>query len=190
VISLGDVSGNGLAAALVMANLQATIRGQAMYDPEPSRLLERANKLLYRSTNSRTFISLFYGILDARRHTLVYANAGQDRPLLFSPGNGHRALGVSGIVLGVMEDAVYGQESVSIGPGDRLLLYTDGIPETMNEYREQFGAERLAEVVRRERGWSVRTVIENIFTAVSAHAGGAFQADDTTVVMLERKIPM
>jgi PAS domain S-box-containing protein len=190
VISLGDVSGNGLAAALVMANLQATIRGQAMYDPEPSRLLERANKLLYRSTNSRTFISLFYGILDARSHTLVYANAGQDLPLLFSRGNAQRALTVNGIVLGVMEEAVYRQETVEIGPGDRLLLYTDGIPETMNDYREQFGPERLGEVVRRERAWPVRTVIENIFTSVHAYAGGSFQADDMTVVMIERKIPM
>jgi sigma-B regulation protein RsbU (phosphoserine phosphatase) len=93
-------------------------------------------------------------------------------------------------VLGVMEDAVYRQEEVPIGPGDRLLLYTDGIPETMNGYREQFGAERLAEVVRRERAWSVRNVIENIFAAVHAHAGNAFQADDMTVVMIERKSPM
>jgi PAS domain S-box-containing protein len=190
VVSIGDVSGNGLAAALVMANLQATIRGQAMFDPEPARLLERANKLLFRSTNSRTFISLFYGILDAKNHTLVYANAGQDLPILFSPGNGKRALTVNGIVLGVMEDAVYRQEEVSIGAGDRLLLYTDGIPETMNDYREQFGAERLADIVRRERAWSVRNVIENIFTAVHAHAGNAFQADDMTVVMIERKSPM
>jgi PAS domain S-box-containing protein len=190
VVSLGDVSGNGLAAALVMANLQATIRGQAMFDPEPARLLERANKLLFRSTNSRTFISLFYGILDAKNHTLVYANAGQDLPILFSPGNGKRTLTVNGIVLGVMEDAVYRQEEVSIGAGDRLLLYTDGIPETMNDYREQFGAERLADIVRRERAWSVRNVIENIFTAVHAHAGNAFQADDMTVVMVERKSPM
>jgi PAS domain S-box-containing protein len=172
VVSLGDVSGNGLAAALVMANLQATIRGQAMFDPEPARLLERANRLLYRSTNSRTFISLFYGILDAKNHTLVYANAGQDLPILFSPGNGSRTLTVNGIVLGVMEDAVYRQEEVAIGAGDRLLLYTDGIPETMNDYREQFGADRLAEIVRRERAWSVRTVIENIFTAVRRRAPG------------------
>lgn len=190
-VSLGDVSGNGLAAALVMANLQATIRGQAMFDPGPSKVLERANKLLYRSTNSRTFISLFYGILDARNHTLTYANAGQDLPIIFTPGgNGTRTLTVNGIVLGVVEDAVYRQETVGIGAGERLLLYTDGIPEAMNDHREQFGAERLADTVRRERAWSVRTVIENVFTSVHAHVGGSFQADDMTVVMIERKSPM
>jgi PAS domain S-box-containing protein len=189
-VSLGDVSGNGLAAALVMANLQATIRGQAMFDPEPKRLLERANKLLFRSTNSRTFISLFYGILDTFRNTLTYANAGQDLPIVFSARNGKRALTVNGIVLGVMEDAVYRQEEVAIGGGERLLLYTDGIPESMNEHREQFGAERLADIVQREKAWPVRTVIENIFTAVHAYADGEFQADDMTVVMIERKSPM
>jgi sigma-B regulation protein RsbU (phosphoserine phosphatase) len=186
-VSLGDVSGNGLAAALVMANLQATIRGQAMFDPEPARVLERANRLLFRSTNSRTFISLFYGILDNAKNTLTYANAGQDLPVLFGPGNGRRALSVNGIVLGVMEDAVYREEEVVIGSGERLLLYTDGIPEAMNSHREQFGVERLTEIVQRERAWTVRTVIENIFTAVHAYADGAFQADDMTVVMIERK---
>jgi len=186
-VSLGDVSGNGLAAALVMANLQATIRGQAMFDPEPKSVLKRANRLLLRSTNSRTFISLFYGILNISTNTLKYANAGQDLPILFSPGNGKRTLSVSSIVLGVKEDAVYQQEEVPLGAGDRLLLYTDGIPEAMNGHREQFGPGRLAEIVQRERSWSVRTVIENVFTAVHAHTAGAFQADDMTVVMIERK---
>lgn len=186
-ISLGDVSGHGLPAALVMANLQATIRSQAMFDPEPMRVLERANKLLFRSTNSRTFISLFYGILDTSKNTLLYANAGQDHPILFNPGKETRALSANGIVLGVLEDAVYRQEEVPIRAGERLLLYTDGIPEAMNHHREQFGVERLAEIVKREKAWTVRTVIENIFTAVHAYAEGAFQSDDMTVVMIERK---
>jgi sigma-B regulation protein RsbU (phosphoserine phosphatase) len=186
-VSLGDVSGNGLAAALVMANVQATIRGQAMFDPEPRSVLERANKLLYRSTNSRTFISLFYGILDISKNSLVYANAGQDLPLLFGAGGGSRTLSANGIVLGVMEDAVYRQEEVQIGAGERLLLYTDGIPEAMNAHREQFGPGRLTDIVSRERAWGVRTVVENVFTAVHDHVDGAFQADDMTVVMIERK---
>jgi len=186
-VSLGDVSGNGLAAALVMANLQATIRGQAMFDPEPSSVLERANRLLLRSTNSRTFISLFYGILDISRNTLTYANAGQDLPVIFSGGNATRTLSVNGIVLGVLEGAVYPQEEIAMGAGERLLLYTDGIPEAMNAQREQFGPERLIEIVKRERSWGVRTVIENVFSAVQAYADGASQADDMTVVMIERK---
>jgi sigma-B regulation protein RsbU (phosphoserine phosphatase) len=186
-VSLGDVSGNGLAAALVMANLQATIRGQAMFDPEPKSVLERANRLLLRSTNSRTFISLFYGILDVAKNTMTYANAGQDLPILFSAGDRQRTLSVNGIVLGVMEGAVYRQEEVAIAPGERLLLYTDGIPEAMNAHHEQFGPERLTEIVRQERAWGVGTVIENVFTSVQAYADGAFQADDMTMVMIERK---
>ncbi len=186
-ISLGDVSGNGLPAALVMANLQATIRSQVSYRPEPGELLERANRLLFRSTNANTFISLFYGILDPEKNTLIYANAGQDRPIIFRTGVLPRTLLTSGIVLGVKEDARYTHEEVPIAPGERILLYTDGIQEAVNAHREQFGTGRLTEIVQRESAWSVRTVIENIFTAVHAHAAGASQADDMTVVMIERK---
>src|SRR5512136_408019 len=132
VIGVGDVTGQGLAASLVMANLQATIRSLALFDADPKNCLERANRLLFRSTDARTFVSLFYGILDTRAHTLCYASAGQDMPILFSKGKKPNLLKTRGIALGIKEDVTYGKEEISILPGDRLLIYTDGVSEAMN----------------------------------------------------------
>jgi sigma-B regulation protein RsbU (phosphoserine phosphatase) len=187
VICLGDVSGNGLAAALVMANLQATIRSQALSGADPDKCLERANTLLYRSTDARTFVSLFYAILDTRKHTLKYANAGQDLPLLFSLNNQPFPLQESGIALGMIENVSYKCKEVAINRGDRLLIYSDGIREAMNEYKEEFGDEKLKQIVQRNGNVSAKVLIKKIITVVNAHFGNMPQNDDMTLVILKRK---
>jgi PAS domain S-box-containing protein len=185
-IGLGDVSGKGLAASLVMANLQATIRGLALFDSDPKDCLERANKLLFRSTDARTFVSLFYGILDTRTHALCYASAGQDMPILFSAGHKPTLLRTRGIALGIKEDVSYEKGEISILPGDRLLIYTDGVSEAMNEKMEEFGKERLQGLVQRTEGGSAAGLIERILAAVEAHVHDATQYDDMTIVLLQR----
>jgi len=185
-IGLGDVSGKGLAASLVMANLQATIRGQALFNVDPERCLERANKLLFRSTDSRTFVSLFYGILDTRNNTLSYANAGQDVPIMFSRGGRPLPLKTRGIALGMKEEVSYEKGEVTINSGDRLLIYTDGISEAMNERMEEFGEAKLQDLVQSNSDESSSEVIEKIITAVNRHVGAASQSDDMTIVLLKR----
>ncbi len=186
-IGLGDVSGKGLAAALVMSNLQATIRGLASFDVTANECLERANRLLFRSIDSKTFVSLFYGILDTKKNTLCYANAGQNSPLIFSPEKKPVPLKTHGLVLGAQEDVSYQQEEISINPGDRLLIYSDGISEAMNEGKEEFGDEKLLEMVQRYCSYSADELIENIITAVKLHFGNAPQNDDMTMVIIERE---
>jgi PAS domain S-box-containing protein len=186
-IAIGDVSGNGLAASLVMANLQATIRSQALIGVDPKECLERANKLLFRSTDARTFVSLFYGTLDVQKHTLCYASAGQDMPILFSAGARPVTLQTRGIVLGVKEDASYEKGEISLSPGDRLLIYTDGICEAMNERMEEFGEERLSEIVQRNDQAPVAELVETILAAVNDHVGNAAGSDDMTLILLRRK---
>jgi phosphoserine phosphatase RsbU/P len=185
-IGLGDVSGKGLAASLVMANVQATIRGLALFDDDPKDCMEKANKLLFRSTDSRTFVSLFYGILDTRHHTLRYANAGQDMPMLFSAGGTCERLRTRGIALGMKEHVVYEESEISIKPGDRLLIYSDGISEAMNDTLEEFGQERTQKVVRLNKNECAGDLVEKIFAAVGTHLGNAAQNDDMTVVMVRR----
>ena len=185
-IGLGDVSGKGLAASLVMANLQATIRGLALFDPDPKDCLERANKLLFRSTDARTFVSLFYGVLDTQAHMLCYASAGQDLPILFSAGRKPVLLRSRGIALGIKEDVTYAKEEICILPGDRLLIYTDGVSEAMNGNMEEFGKEKLQNLVQRAEGESAAAVIERILGAVGAHVHDATQSDDMTIVLLQR----
>jgi PAS domain S-box-containing protein len=186
-VGLGDVSGKGLAAALVMSNLQATIRGQTFFDGNANECLERANKLLFDSTDSKTFVSLFYGILDAQKNTLCYANAGQNTPLIFSPDKKPSPLKTHGLALGMQEDVSYQKDEISINPGDRLLIYSDGISEAMNDRLEEFGDEKLREIVQRDNGDSATELIEKISAAVNLHFGDASQNDDMTIIILKRK---
>ncbi len=186
-IGLGDVSGKGLAAALVMSNLQATIRSLASFDVTANECLERANRLLFRSIDSKTFVSLFYGILDTQKNTLCYANAGQNLPLIFSPEKKPVPLKTHGPVLGMQEDVSYQKEEISVNPGDRLLIYSDGISEAMNERMEEFGDENLLKIVQRYCGYSADALMENIIAAVNLHFGNAPQNDDMTMVLLLRK---
>jgi sigma-B regulation protein RsbU (phosphoserine phosphatase) len=186
-IGLGDVSGKGLAASLVMTNLQGIIRGQAFFDVNARECLQRSNKLLYRSTDARTFVSLFYGVLDIVTHTFSYGNAGQNMPIIFPAGGEPIALKTRGIALGIKEDVTYEKEEMPINPGDRLLIYSDGISEAMNEQMEQFGDEKLREIVRCSSEDSSSELIEKIIAAVNAHVGDTSHNDDMTIIVLKRK---
>ncbi|HCA80630.1 MAG TPA: hypothetical protein DEP53_12955 [Bacteroidetes bacterium] len=185
-IGVGDVSGKGLAASLVMANLQATIRSLALFDADPKDCLERANRLLFRSTDARTFVSLFYGILDAERGTLRYANAGQGMPILFQANEKPGHLKLRGIALGVKEDARYEEEDIPIAVGDKILIYTDGISEAMNASMQEFGEGRLQTVVSESRTSTSLGRIEEILADVNAYIHDASRNDDMTVVLLKR----
>jgi serine phosphatase RsbU (regulator of sigma subunit) len=185
-ICLGDISGKGLSASLLMAHLQATIRGQALLRESPGECLGRSNTLLYRSTDAGKFATLFYGILDVRRHELLYSSAGHNPPLLFSRHERPRLLTTRGMVLGVEEGVTYPEELVPLEAGDSLVLYSDGITEGMNAREEEFGEERLVELVMRGRSETSTMLIEKILAAVREHAGEFPQSDDMTLVSLRR----
>ena len=186
-IGLGDVSGKGLAASLVMSNLQATIRGQTFFDANANSCLEKANKLLFHSTDARTFASLFYGILDTQKNTLCYANAGHDIPLIFSAGRKPNQLKTRGIALGLKENVSYMEEERAIHPNELVLIYSDGITEAMNERQEEFGDEKLQEIVQHNSGDSARELIDKIIAAANLHFGNASQNDDMTIIIIKRK---
>ncbi len=186
VITVGDVSGNGLAASLVMANLQATVRALSMFITDPAACLEKANKLLLRSTDKKTFITLFYGILDTSTHTLVYANAGQDLPLLFRPQSQPNTLKQHGLMLGVKEEATYHNQKIMLYPGDRLLIYTDGIPEAMNQHLDEFGDARIVRSLQQNDKPVASAVIDDLIGAVQDHCENLRPEDDMTVVLLSR----
>jgi len=185
-LCLADVSGKGLPASLLMANVQATLRGQALTSPSASVCVARANKLLHMSTSSEKFVTLFYAQLDPEAHTLTYCNAGQDNPFLFSTGKEPVRLGTGGIVLSIMEEFPYQEDTVSMTPGDCLVIYSDGITEAVNLDQVQFGEGRIAEVVSTHRLESASAIIDAIVDAARAHAGSAAQADDMTIVVLKR----
>ncbi|MEW6509801.1 MAG: GAF domain-containing SpoIIE family protein phosphatase [Bacteroidota bacterium] len=185
-LCLADVSGKGLPASLLMANVQATLRGQTLASPTAKICVARSNRLLHQSTSPEKFVTVFYGHLNYRTHTLTYCNAGQDNPLLFSAGKEPKRLGTGGIVLSIMEDYPFEEETVALAPGDCLVMFSDGITEAVNAAQEQFGDSRVVSVVAAHRLEPAEAVIDAIVGSVIAHAGGAPQADDMTIVVLRR----
>jgi sigma-B regulation protein RsbU (phosphoserine phosphatase) len=185
-VCVGDVSGKGLPASLLMANLQATLRGQAHRDVVPSVCLNRCNNMLFRSTNPEHFVTLFCGLLDSAKHELTFCNAGHNYPLLFSGGEEPILLKTGGVVLGVIEDRPFEQETVSLAPGDVLVIYSDGVTEAMDGAEVEFGEERLNELISSHLDDSASALIGRVFTAVKEHAGDYPQSDDMTMVVVKR----
>jgi len=185
-LCLGDVSGKGLPASLLMANLQATLRAQAVWNISSRECVARANTLLYNSTSAEKFVTLFYGLLDTQTHQLDYSNAGHNPPLLFSSGNGFRLLETGGTVLSVMESFPYENQVVPIDAGGMLVIYSDGVTEAMNSSDDQFGEERLIELIKAHRTLRAQELIDIVITEVRKHTGDAPQTDDITLVVVKR----
>lgn len=188
-ICLGDVSGKGVPASLLMANLQATLRGQARVDQSVGDCVRWANRLLYRSTAPDKFATLFYCVLDPQTHELTYCNAGHERPLLMacSPdGDCLEELPDGGLVLGVMDDFPYTEGRLSIEPGAVLLIYSDGVTDAVNAADQAFGTTGVERVLRSLENPSAQEILDAALTAVLAHAGDVPAFDDVTLIVIRR----
>ncbi|MFH1679228.1 MAG: GAF domain-containing SpoIIE family protein phosphatase [Candidatus Eisenbacteria bacterium] len=187
---LGDVTGKGLPAALLMANLQATIRGQSLMNCVPRECMERSNRLLFHSTDPVKFATLFYGVLDTADHRLCYCSAGHDHPFFFSSAGEPVRLGKGGMMLGALEESVYDDDTIRLEPGDLFVAYSDGITEAMDdtgdEVGEEFGEGRLLELLREHRNDPAETLIDALVAAVRAHARTRPQSDDMTILVIRR----
>jgi len=185
-ICLGDISGKGMPAAILMANLQATIRGQTLVSGEVHECIRRSNKLLYQSTDMNKFATFFYGNLDTRKNEFCYTNAGHNPPVLFKKTSESILLKTGGTVLGFLDNSDYKDETVSLDPGDICVIYSDGITEAMDTLENEFGEERLEVIIKKNMTLSSGEIIEKIFEAVNEHSGNVPQSDDITVVVIKR----
>jgi sigma-B regulation protein RsbU (phosphoserine phosphatase) len=189
-LCLGDVSGKGIPASLLMANLQATLRGQSQLHTETHDTVSWANRLLYRSTSPEKFATLFYAVLDPARHELSYCNAGHERPLLLAGAAGReppRILVEGGLMLGVMSEFEYPSGLVTLAPGDLLVVYSDGVTDALDASGWAFGMDALVARLQEVRGESPEVVVDAVVDAVRAHAAGAAQLDDITLLALRRQ---
>jgi phosphoserine phosphatase RsbU/P len=186
-LALGDVSGKGLPASLLMANVQATLRGQAFWAGSPAECISRANQQLYLSTESDRFVTLFFALLDLREHRLTYCNAGQEPPLLMSADGSCQRLTTGGLLLGVSETARYEEATVCLQPNDVLLAYSDGFSEAIDPGGVMFGEKGVLEVLQNRRATEVSQVVKALLDATALHAGAAPQNDDRTVLALRRR---
>lgn len=186
-LCVGDVVGKGLPASLLMANTQATLRGQTGPDVASDVCLERANRFLHRTLRPGAFVTLFYGILDASTHRVHSANAGHNRPLLLRADGAVERLEHGGLVLGALAGSAYEEAVHTLGPGDVLLVYSDGLTEAMDDAREEFGEARTMEVLRAHRDASAAALVDALVAAVRTHAGGVPQSDDITLLVVKRE---
>jgi sigma-B regulation protein RsbU (phosphoserine phosphatase) len=186
-VCLGDVSGKGLPASLLMAHVQATMRDQAHSSPSAGDCVAKANTLLYRSTGAEKFVTLFFGVLDRERHIFTYSNAGHEQPFLVSMNGTVRRLGAGGVVLGIMELFPFEEESVALDPGDTLVVFSDGVTDSADPASERFGEQRLLDVLQTHRHQDAGAIRDAIMGAAVAHAGTAPQADDMTLLVVKRQ---
>ena len=183
---IGDVSGKGLPASLLMANLQATLRGQTISTVAPKACLERSNQLLFQSTSPEKFATLFYAILDPENHQLYYSNAGHENPYLCCSRSDTKRLKTGGIPLGMLPDFAFEQELIPLEVDSLLVAFSDGVTEAMNAQEEQFGEERIAAVIDQHKNSSASEIIDHLVAAVKNHAAGHPQSDDITIVVMRR----
>jgi sigma-B regulation protein RsbU (phosphoserine phosphatase) len=180
-LAIADVIGKGLPAALLMANLQASVRALASAGAMPRDVVSGVNRLLCGSVTAGKFVTFCYLVLDTTTSQIVFSNAGHNPPMLVHADGSIDRLDPSGMVLGVLPDGVYEQAAMDVRPGDRLVLFTDGIVEAQRLDGEQFGDDRLFETIVERRCESAQGLVDAILDAVTAFTGGGFQ-DDATLV--------
>ncbi|MCJ7508003.1 MAG: SpoIIE family protein phosphatase [candidate division Zixibacteria bacterium] len=184
-IAVGDVSGKGTSAALLMANLQASLRGQALVNQSVKDTVTKINFMLSRFIDRGKFITLFYGILDIKDKTFTYSNAGHDFPFLLSKNSDLQTLEKGGIILGMFDNSTYEEETVQLKPDDLMLLYTDGITEATNEKDEMFEEEKLLKLLKDNQSVSAQELSQKIVDNVLSFQGTSPQGDDITLVVVK-----
>ncbi len=189
-IAIADVSGKGVAAALIMATFRAALRAQRPRDLPLDQVGTRLNRILLDSMDSSRFVTAVYGLLDRETGTFTYANCGHNPPLLLRVAGGCETLTSSGPALGMWPGAQFKPDDVALEPGDTLVLYTDGVIEVMNAGGEMFGVERLEDVLRQHAGRPSRQLVRAVVDATQAFASRRAYDDDFTLVIVTRELRM
>jgi len=187
-VAIGDVSGKGIAAALMMASLQASLRGEATRGPENLAVaIGNINRLVYEASSANRYATFFYGQYDPATRKFNYVNAGHNPPMIFHCSDQNAKvirLEVGGTVVGLLESFAYEQGSVSLQTGDTLVAFTDGISEAMNSADEEWGEDRMMAAIKQCDGMNADQLMQQIFLEADKFVAGAKQHDDMTVVIL------
>jgi len=188
LVAIADISGKGIPAALLMSNLQASLRTLAPMKLDLKQLLKRLNKVIYDNTTADKFVTFFCGILDLNKHTFEYVNAGHNPPYYYNKSGIKKELTEGGIILGIFED----YDNYSIGhldllPGDGVFLFTDGITEARNEKDEEYSENNLKKIVLNFSNSSAKKLKNMVIEDLKRFQGNAAQSDDVTLAIIKRK---
>lgn len=184
VIAIGDISGKGIPAALLMATLRAFLRGQAIdHETDLSAVIANLNRLVFESSAPNRYATFFLGTYDCAARVLRYVNAGHNAPMVIGEGGEIRRLETGGSVVGLMRAGSWEQGQMKLEAGDLLVAFTDGISEAMNGSDEEWGEERLIEAARATRRIPARGILDHIMRSADAFVAGAPQYDDMTLIV-------
>lgn len=187
LIAIADVTGHGLPASLLMANIQACLRIVSPIEITLEEATARINRVIYDNTDPERFITFFWGLYTASERTLSYINAGHEPPMHIGASGEIRRLEQGGLLLGVFASAEYRRGVVTLAPGDVVLLFTDGLTEAMDVEDNEYGEARVKEVLARTHRKSAKEVLDALLADVAEFTRGAHQSDDLTVLILKAR---
>jgi len=187
-ITIADVSDKGMPAALYMVLTRTLLVAQSRKTISPSQVLGEVNQLIQELSTAGMFVTIFYGVLEKDTARLRYARAGHDQPILLTGGK-QKLLGGEGIALGVMEPDRFlvEERELQLEPGDRLVLYTDGLTDVFSTQGEIFGRDRLSEILGANTGLDPDRLCDVVLETVSQFQGGGEQFDDQTMLVVDVK---
>lgn len=186
IIAIADVSGKGIPASLLMANLQATIRALSPINASLTEKTGKINDIIFENTSTSKFITFFWGILNIKKNTFTYVNAGHNPPILLKKDGNLEYLSEGGVILGVTPTLnSYSEGQVFIENGDILFLYTDGVTEAMDKNQNEFGEKKVIEILRRKFNSSSKEIIDSIIKEIQIHSEGCSQYDDITMICIK-----
>lgn len=184
--AIGDVSGKGMGAALLMATVRASFRAHLEAPVTLESLATSLNNTILQSANSNNFVSFFYGELDGASGKIDFVNAGHNPPILVRAGGEVERLKASGLILGVFPGARHSAAATGLAPGDVLVAFSDGVTESQNPAGDEYGEERLIELLTKERSRPAAGIQDQVAASIKAFAGTEPQYDDVTLVVLKR----
>ncbi|HTS71189.1 MAG TPA: GAF domain-containing SpoIIE family protein phosphatase [Terriglobia bacterium] len=186
LVVIADVEGKGISSAMVMSNLQATLRALVLHLHSLNDIAESVNKMILKDTRGEKYMTMFMGLIDTRRKAIHYINCGHVPPVIVRPGSEPIQLTEGGMVIGLFENVQFERGHVKFQPGDILLLCTDGITESMDAKDEEFGLERLVESASQVPDRKAKEIVLKVCDDVTAYSRGGTHMDDK--VMLAIKI--
>ncbi len=182
---IADVSGKGIPAALLMAFLRGSLRSAIQTGYATNVAMARMNNLLWESTDENQFVTAVYGVLDLTNKTLAFSNAGHNPPLIIDVDGMAHYIEQGGLPLGLFKDTRYYEYFLRIGPGQTLLLYTDGVTEAVGKSGGEYGLQRLAQIAREGSQLGARELISYIYADILEHTAGERPTDDATFVIIK-----
>ena len=184
-IAIGDVSGKGIPAALIMASFRASLKAEIRNNYAIRTICFKVNNLLYESLERENYVTAVYGVLDIKNRIFTFSNAGHNPPILRRKEGKIRHLTEGGLALGVIQNSEYKERVLNLKPGDVILFYTDGVTEAKNESGEEFGTKRLEQILLENSDLKARGLQNKIYQEVRSFTGSESREDDLTMIIIK-----